>query len=161
MIFSKLSQVTATFITHKRAFLLKLNWNSYRFGTTCLFGQVCFVIDAVDTLRTFLAGFAAVTCFTSTAALGAGPATATAGVDALPLRHVTLQPLPAAVAHAQTLAVLSVPAAQHRTRHCRHQRMQVGKQMRGAGRTEEEDVPEELVKSSLIKRSSGMKCEIR
>lgn len=96
--------------------------------------QVCFVIDAVDTLRTFLAGFAAVTCFTSTAALGACPVTGAAGVNALPLRHVTLQPLPAAVAHAQALAVLPVPAAQHGTRHCGHQRMQVGKQMRGRGK---------------------------
>lgn len=122
---------------------------------------MCFVIDAVDTLRTFVAGFAAVTCFTSTAALGAGPVTAAAGVDALPLRYVTLQPLPAAVAHTQALAVLPVPAAQHGTRHCGHQRMQVGKQMRGEGRTEEEDVREELVKISFIKRSSGMKCEIR
>lgn len=74
-------------------------------------------------LITFLAGLATVTRFTGAAALGAGPVTATAGVDALALGHVTLQPLPAAVAHAHTLAVLPVPTAQHGTSHCNGDRI--------------------------------------
>lgn len=76
------------------------------------------VRKAIDALITFLAGLSTVTCCTGAAALGAGPVTATAGIDALALWHVALQSLPTAVAHAQTLAVLSVPTAQHGTRHC-------------------------------------------
>lgn len=76
------------------------------------------VRKAVDALITFLTGLSTVTRFTGAAALGAGPVTATAGIDTLALRHVTLQALPAAVAHAHTLAVLSIPAAQHGTRRC-------------------------------------------
>lgn len=72
----------------------------------------------IDALITFFTGLSTVTCFTGAAALGAGPVTVTAGVDALALRHVALKSLPAAVAHAHTLAVLSVPAAKHGTRHC-------------------------------------------
>lgn len=68
---------------------------------------------------TFLAVFSAVSGCAGADAMAAGAVAAALGIDALRRRDVTLQPLPAAVAHAHSLTVLAVTAAQHRTRRCR------------------------------------------
>lgn len=72
----------------------------------------------VQTL-TFLTVFPAVSGCAGADAVAAGSMAATLRVHALRRWDVTLQSLPAAVAHTHSLTVLAVTAAQHRTRRCR------------------------------------------
>lgn len=67
---------------------------------------------------TFLTVLAAVSGCAGAGAMAAGAVAAALGVDALRRQDITLQPLPAAVAHAHSLTVLAVTTAQHRTRRC-------------------------------------------
>lgn len=67
---------------------------------------------------TFLTVLSAVSGCAGAGAVAAGAVAAALGVEALRRRDVTLKPFPAAVAHAHSLTVLTVTAAQHGTRRC-------------------------------------------
>lgn len=68
---------------------------------------------------TFLAGLPAIPGCAGADTAAASAVAAALGVDALRRRDVTLQPLPAAIAHTHSFTVLAVTAAQHGARRCR------------------------------------------